>query len=224
MKNLIFLSLIILLPGCSKNRHNSTDSDKLTIQVNDTDFSKGRIGLKHEISLNDLENFHGHLCDGLVLGFLGLKEGLLKLYPNGIVDRTNTRIVSKSSPCLTDVAVYLTGGRFQFNTFFVSNEMDGIYVIQRIDNGETVMVNLNKGVKPAEIDSLGKMAVQGKLKPCELDELKKIEDTFSKFLMESNPKEIFTITKIPDFVWQPVLKNDFIKADILNKNKPICNP
>lgn len=100
------------------------------IKVVDTDFSKGRLGLEHTINLTDLEKFHGHLCDGLVVGFLGLNEGLKQLYPNGVVDRTNTRIVSKSSPYLTDAAVYVTGGRYQFNTFYVDNTIeDGFYII-----------------------------------------------------------------------------------------------
>ncbi len=195
-----------------------------TIEVIDTDFSKGRLQLKHYISLNDLEKFHGHLCDGLVVGFLGIKEGLDALYPNGIIDRTNTRIVSKSSPCLTDVAIYITGGRYQFNSFYVDNTIEnGFYIIQRKDNGKAVLVNLNKGVKPAKIDELGAIAVKGELPACDLDELKKMEDDFSKKLLSENPKTNFIVTPIFSFEWKPVLKNDYIKTDILNKNKSNCN-
>ena len=138
MKTLIFgISFVFVLSACNKapknknkmeNNSNTTivkENVEPTIKVVDTDFSKGRLGLEHELNLEDLEKFHGHLCDGLVVGFLGLKEGLNELYPNGIVDRTNTRIVSKGSPCLTDAAVYLTGGRYQFNSFYVSNDIDG---------------------------------------------------------------------------------------------------
>ncbi len=195
-----------------------------TIKVIDTDFSKGRLTLEHELNLNDLEKFHGHLCDGLVVGFLGIKEGLNILYPNGIIDRTNTQIVSKSSPCLTDVAVYITGGRYQFNSFYVDNSItNGFYIIQRKDNKKTVKVNLNKGVKPAEINELGAKAVKGKLPACDLDKLKKMEDNFSKKLLSSNPKNNFTVTQITNFEWKPVLKNDYVKTDILNKNKSNCN-
>ncbi len=206
---------------------NAKETDKSTapptIKVNDTDFSKGRLGLEHELTLKDLEKFHGHLCDGLVVGFLGIKEGLDVLYPDGIVDRTNTRIVSKSSPCLTDVAVYVTGGRYQFNTFYVSNDIPGFYVIQRIDNGKAVSVSLNKGVKPAEIDELGAKAVTGELAACELDSLKQMEDDFSEKLLSTNPKDNFTVAELDSFEWNPILKNDFTKTDILNKNKEKCN-
>ena len=194
-----------------------------TIQVIDTDFSKGRLTLKHEISLKDVAKFHGHLCDGLVIGFLGINEGLKALYPNGIIDRTNTQIISKGSPCLTDVAVYVTGGRFQFNSFYVDNSIkDGIYIIQRKDNGKAVKVAMNKGVKPAIIGQMGKKAIKGELPACDLDKLKKMEDDFSKKLLHSDPKENFTITFVTDFKWKPILKNDYLKTDILNKNKPNC--
>lgn len=202
-----------------KNNHIKTG-----MRVNDTDFSKGRLGLNHELNLEDFEKFHGHLCDGLVVGFLGIKEGLKVLYPDGVIDRTNTRIVSKSSPCLTDVAVYATGGRYQFNSFYVDNSIeDAFYVLQRIDNGKAVKVQLKKGIKPLEIDELGNKAIKGELPACDLDELKKMEDDFSSKLLATEPKDNFTVTEVKNFKWKPILKNDFIKTDILNKNKAECN-
>ena len=237
MKNSIYLfifSCAILACNPQESKENETESNPQseinkeinspTITVIDTDFSKGRLTLEHELSLTDLENFHGHLCDGLVVGFLGIKEGLDVLYPNGIIDRTNTRIISKSSPCLTDVAIYITGGRYQFNSFYVDNTIeDGFYIIQRKDNGKTVKINLNKGIKPAEIDILGKKAIEGELPACDLDKLKKLEDDFSEKLLSTNPKDNFTVTEITNFEWNPILKNDYTKTDILNKNKTNCN-
>ena len=195
-----------------------------TIKVLDTDFSKGRLKQEHSLTLKDLEKFHGHLCDGLVVGFLGINEGLKQLYPNGIVDRTNTRIVSKSSPCLTDVAVYVAGGRYQFNSFYVDNSIkDAFYIIQRKDNGKAVKVAMNKGVKPKEISEMGAKAVKGELPACDLDKLKTLEENFSKKLLSTNPKDNFTVTELKDFEWKPILKNDYTKTDILNKNKQNCN-
>lgn len=193
------------------------------IKVNDTDFSKGRLGNIQNIDLEDLTKFHGHLCDGLVVGFQGLNEALKILYPDGIVDRTNLRIVSKPSPCLTDVAVYLTGGRYQFNTFYVSKDIEGLFIVQRIDNGKAVSVSLNKGVKPAEIDRLGKLAENKELDACGLNDLKKLEDDFSSFLLKTDPKLNFTTKEISGFVWKPILQNTFIKTDILNKNQVKCS-
>lgn len=133
--------LIFIFSACSTNKH-------ISFTTLDTDFSKGRLNHIQKVSINDLEKFHGHLCDGLVVGALAMQQAFNELYPNQPIDRTNLRIVSKPSPCLTDVAIYLTGGRYQFNTFYVDTTFNGLYIVQRIDNQQTVLVILNKGVKP----------------------------------------------------------------------------
>ncbi len=50
-----------------------------------------------------------------------------------------------------------------------------------------------------------------------------MEDEFSRKLMVSNPEEIYTATEITGFEWKPILKNDYLKTDILNKSKSACN-
>ena len=218
MKVISVLFIMFLFASCTPVRNT-----EMKITTIDTDFSKGRIGLQHEIGLNDLENFHGHLCDGLVVGFLGLHQALVQLYPDKIIDRTNTRIVSKPSPCLTDAAIYLTGGRYQFGTFYVSSDFEGLYIVQRIDTKEAWAVRLKDGAKPSEIDRLGTIAVSGNLSPCGLDSLKEMEDQFTKKLLEANPEDYFEMLQVKDFDWNPTLRNDFTKTDILNKNQPKCN-
>lgn len=211
-----FFFLFFVFVSCSRNTN-------IIFHVKDTDFSKGRLNNEQTIELNDLVKFHGHLCDGLVLGSLAIQEALKALYGNDAIDRTNLRIVCVSSPCITDVAIYITGGRYQFNTFFVDNNINAIYVVQRIDNSATVSVNLNKGIKPRAIDSLGLLAMNGKLSSCGLDSLKRMEDEFTQALLKSEPKDLFTVTHLSDFKWSPVLRNDFLKSDVLNKNKAECN-
>ncbi len=220
MKKLMHLFVLIFLVACQSN---GIVLKTRNVKTLDTDFSKGRLGLEHSITLEDLEKFHGHMCDGLVVGYQALSEVFKLLYPNEPVDRTNTRIVSKSSPCLTDAAIYLTGGRYQFNTFYVFEGIQGLFVVQRIDTEKTVMVTMNQGVKPKEIDRLGSLAVKGELNSCQLDELKSMEDDFSEFLLKTNPAENFKVSELSDFQWKPVLKNDFIKTDILNKYSPLCD-
>ncbi len=192
------------------------------MKVNDTDFSKGRLGHVQTIDLNDLVKFHGHLCDGLVVGHLALQEALNELYLDGITDRTNTRIISKPSPCLTDVAIYTTGGRYQFNTFYTTEEFEGLFVVQRIDTKEAVSVSMKKGVKPVEIDQLGSLAVKGELSSCDLDKLQSLEDDFATELLSTKASDNFIVHKISNFNWEPVLKGDFIKTDVLNKDKAKC--
>lgn len=190
-----------------------------TATVIDTDFSKGQLTHIQQIKYKDLVRFHGHSCDGLLEGMQALQLGLKVLYPDGIVDRTNTRAISKSSPCLTDAAIYLTGGRYQYHTFYVDNGIEGLYILQRIDNGQTVTVIRNAGVKPPEIDSLGSLAIEQKLSINQLNELKRLEEKYAKFLMRTPPKLNFTVKHITQFNWQPVLQSNFIKTDIINKNK-----
>lgn len=193
-----------------------------SIKVIDTDFSKGRLQNIQTITLNDAAKLHGHLCDGLVVGFLGLKETLYKIYPDSVIDRTNTRIVSKSSPCLTDIAVFLTGARYQYNTFYVSDSIPYLFIVQRSDTEQTFGAKLKTGLKPVAIDSLGKLATLGELDACGIDTLRKLEEEFSSFLLSKKAQDLFMIEKIKKFEWQPVLKNHFLKTDILNKGIKKC--
>lgn len=195
---------------------------KTGMRVNDTDFSKGRLGNIQTIDLDDLVKFHGHLCDGLVVGHLALQQAMKQLYPDGLIDRTNTRVVSKASPCLTDAAIYDTGGRYQFNSFYVSDAVDGLFVVQRIDTEKTVGVQIKNGLKPKEIDQLGAIAIKGELPACDLDKLKNLEDDFTETLLSTDAKKNFIVTEISDFNWNPVIKSNYIKTDILNKNAPKC--
>jgi acetolactate decarboxylase len=187
-------------------------------KVIDTDFSKGQLVNIQNIKYSDLVKFHGHSCDGLLEGMQALQLGLGVLYPQGIVDRTNTRVVSKSSPCLTDAAIYLTGGRYQYNTFYVDDNISGMYIIQRIDNGKAVAVSRKENVKPAIIDIMGKQAIDKKLSYSQLRELKKLEDEYSKKLRKSHPQSNFIVKELTDYQWKPLLNSSFVKTDIINKN------
>ena len=193
-----------------------------SLKVIDTDFSKGRLTNEQQITLSDVAKFHGHLCDGLVVGFLGLRQTIYLLFSDSMADRTNLRIVSKSSPCLTDIGIYLTGARYQFNTFYVSDSISYAFIFERIDTKKAYGVKLKPGIKPTQIDSLGNLATKGKLMACDLDVLHKMEDDFTEKLLAYNPKNIFIIDEILNFNWNPILNNTFIKTDILNKQKPIC--
>lgn len=209
MKLKLILLLIVLT--------NVAFAQNPSIKVLDTDFSKGRLQNLQNITLNDAVKLHGHLCDGLVVGFLGLKETLYKLYADSIIDRTNNRIVSKPSPCLTDVAIFMTGARYQYNTFYVSDSINYQFIAQRIDNEKTYGVKLKPGLMPSAIDSLGKLAIKGNLDACGIDSLRKIESKFSSFLLSKNPKDLFIIEEIKNYKWLPVLKSNFLKTDVLNK-------
>ncbi len=215
MKLKVFLILIIFTNG--------TFSQNSSVKVIDTDFSRGRLQNVQTITLDDAVKLHGHLCDGLVVGFLGLKETMYKLYTDSIIDRTNNRIVSKPSPCLTDIAIFMTGARYQYNTFYVSDSIKYQFIVQRIDNEKTYGVKLKSGLMPSAIDSLGKLAVKGDLDACGIDSLRKLESQFSSFLLSKNPQDLFIIEEIKNYKWVPVLKSNFLKTDVLNMKLKDCN-
>ena len=212
--------LIILLTTLS----NISFAQNPSIKVLDTDFSKGRLQNIQTITLDDAVKLHGHLCDGLVVGFLGLKEALYKLYPDSIIDRTNNRIVSKPSPCLTDIAIFMTGARYQYNTYYVSDSIKYQFIVQRIDNDKTFGVKLKPGLMPTAIDSLGRLATKGELDACGIDSLRKLENQFSTFLLSQKPQDLFIIEEIKNYKWLPVLKGNFLKTDVLNKKLQNCLP
>lgn len=217
MKHFIFMLVGVVLFSCGRD-----SAPQIQFHVIDTDFSKGRLTFEQKIDLDDLVKFHGHLCDGLVVGAQAMQVVLDELYPTSPIDRTNLRIVSKPSPCLTDVAVYLTGGRYQFNTFYVDESIEGLFVVQRLDDLTAFSVELKRGIKPAEIDSLGVLAVQQVLAPCMIDTLRQLEDAFTDYLLSHSPEKNFSWKELTEFTWSPRLRSDFIKTDVVNKSLQSC--
>jgi len=70
------------------------------IAVRDTDSALGRYNLQtKQVGLKDVARVHGHMCDGLVIAFVEIKAVLSKLFPDGVVDRTDLQVVSKNGPC-----------------------------------------------------------------------------------------------------------------------------
>lgn len=217
MKQFFFLMALIFAScqtGAPKNNW--------SVVVVDTDFSKGRLGHVQTITLADLEKFHGHLCDGLVVGALAFEFGMASLQPEGPINRTNFRIISHPSPCLTDVAAYLSGGRYQYNTLVASASQLGVYTIQRLDNLQVVHVALKNGIKPAAIDSLGALATQQVLPPCDVAALRKLEEDFIATLFSKPMEAFFERTTLTDFTWPVPAHAVFQKTDVLNKNLAPC--
>lgn len=76
-----------------------------------------------------LEKFHGHFCDGLVVGALAFEQAMLVLYPNQLIDRTNLRIVSKPLPCQLN---YLKTIEDQFAKNLVQTKTNNNFLIKEI--------------------------------------------------------------------------------------------
>lgn len=182
-------------------------ADLPTVSVRNTESSHGRYARETKtILVKDLVKFHGHACDGLFRGVLALSLALDALFPEGIVDRTDLRVLSRNSPCLGDVAAYLTGGRVRFNTQDVRDEPGVWFVVQRITTGETVRVAENLDVYPAHLTAEeSRLVAAGTAAPEALDALQTAQWDWVRTVLLATPRTaLYTVTPVPHFRWEPV--------------------
>ena len=125
------------------------------VKVVDTVSSLGPLAtVPQTITLADLVRYHGHLCDGLVVAAAGIAAGLGRLFPGGVVDRTDLVAAANASPCYGDAAAYLTGARARYGTLVVDKGLGDVWILHRRSTGATVRVSLRPGIKPAELPGL----------------------------------------------------------------------
>lgn len=121
--------------------------------VRDTRSAQGVLDTRTKlVTVADLVKFHGHACDGLVrasYAFRALFDAMLG--PTTPIDRTDLQVVSKNSPCLGDVAAYLTGGRVRFGTHRLDPDLGVGFVVQRLSDGLTFEVREEAGFFPSLI-------------------------------------------------------------------------
>ncbi len=193
------------------------------ILVRDTDSALGRYNLyTKEIGLKDLARTHGHLCDGLVIVFVLLRAAFEQLFDDGVVDRTDLRVVTKNSPCMVDTAAMLSGARINFQTLRIDASLNNTFIVQRISTAETVQVALKSGVFPKQTAELaGKIRGDrsaGKEVSAELiDQIEQLHDELSLKLLSSPPEELLEITSLTNYKFH---FNDLYigRGDVINKS------
>ena len=193
------------------------------VLVRDTESALGRLSTQPKaISLKDLARMHGHLCDGLVISFVELKAALLQLFPDGVVDRTDLRVVSKNGPCWVDAAAWLTGARIAFQTLRVDASVGDGFIIQKISTGETWEVRLKPGVFPepqAKLEShIRELWAAGQLvNPADVDRFEAMANELSRHLLNTPPAELLVLTARPGYRFQ---FNDLYggRGDIINRD------
>lgn len=235
----LFISLFILTGSNISYANNQSKTDNspnwfypewaanakynVPINVLDTDSALGRYSLKtKELGLKDLARVHGHLCDGLVISYIEIKAALEKLFPDGKVDRTDLRVVSKNGPCWVDTASMMTGSRINFGTLSIDPKIGDGFIIQRISTGEAYSVHLKAGVFPREQDELEKRIRKARAedKPVtkqDIDTVEKMADNLSKKLLNSPPSEILDIKSMPEYNYNFTFSTGN-RGDIINKN------
>jgi len=110
-----------------------------------------------EISLDDVGKYSGHICAGISLSFLLVKQVLEALYPNGEVPvRGQIRVAAQGGDDPIDVASYITGarafyGRQEVNAgdLIIDKSLTGdkdtfTMIFYRKDNGKMIKAVFNK--------------------------------------------------------------------------------
>lgn len=193
------------------------------VLVRDTQSALGRISANpKEIRLKDLARMHGHLCDGLVISFVELKAALQRLFPDGVVDRTDLRIVSKNGPCWVDAAAWLTGARINFQTLRVDSAVGDGFIVQKISTGEAWEVRLKPGVFPEALAALEKkirdLRANGQpVDPADVERFEEAANVLIRQLLNTPPADLLSLTERPAYRFH---FNDLYggRGDIINRD------
>ena len=123
-----------------------------TFRVRDTRSAQGRLDPRHKtVTVADLVLAHGHACDGLLRGVWAMRALADVAFAEEGFDRSDLLVVSKNSPCLGDVAAYLTGGRNRFGTHRLDDRLGVGFQVQRLSTREAWEVREAPGFFPANI-------------------------------------------------------------------------
>jgi formylmethanofuran dehydrogenase subunit E len=196
--------------------------------VRDTASSHGRYadGTKC-ITFKDLVKFHGHPCDGLFRGGVALSRAFALLTGDSPVDRTDLRVMSRNSPCLGDVAAYLTGGRTRFGTQDVRDEAGVWYIVGRLSDGATVRVVERSGFYPHDLQALeATLVATRQAEPDTLDRLQAAQWAWVRDVLSTADWDAaYPAERLPDFHWEQVPYGHLgIRTDVLFKNVPRVVP
>ncbi|MDD3014058.1 MAG: formylmethanofuran dehydrogenase subunit E family protein [Candidatus Gastranaerophilales bacterium] len=195
------------------------------VTVLDTDSGLGRYSLQtKQLGLKDLARIHGHLCDGMVIAYIEIKAALEKLFPDGVIDRTDIRIVSKNGPCWVDTASMMTGARINFKTLSIDKSIGDGFIVQRISTGEAYDVHLKTGIFPEKQTALEakirKLRAEDKpVSTNDINEVEKMANELSQCLLNTSPSEILNILPLKNYNFVPTFSPGK-RGDIINKNMP----
>lgn len=197
------------------------------LMVLDTDSALGRLNQHPKaLRLIDVARVHGHLCDGLVTSWVELSAALGALFPNGVVDRTDVRVVSKNGPCWADAAAWMTGARPNQGTLILDNSVGTDFVVQRISTRQVVRVALRPGLYPADLTALeahirSLRARGGAVTADEIDRFEREADAYSRRLLNTPPLHAVALTRPADFAF-PTKSPDPLAArsDIIDRDAP----
>lgn len=194
------------------------------VWVRDTDSALGRYNLyPKKLDIKTLARTHGHLCDGLVLAYVELSHTLPKLFSDGVIDRTDIRIVAKNSPCLVDTSALMSGARINHKTLSLDNTLDGSFIVQRISTGKTYKVSLAdksflKVLKSKEEAIKTKQKLHQKVTAKEIDEVEALAFEAMRYMLQTNPKKLLKIKELKGYQYHFNITGIGSRSDVKNKN------
>ncbi|HUV97325.1 MAG TPA: formylmethanofuran dehydrogenase subunit E family protein [Acidobacteriaceae bacterium] len=197
------------------------------LMVLDTDSALGRRNLyPKRITLKDVARMHGHLCDGLVTAWVELSAALQVLFPDGVVDRTDVRVVSKNAPCWADAGAWMTGARINQGTLILDNSVGDGFIVQRISTGKVMRVSLRAGVYPAQLAALeqsirSRRAHGEAVAPQEIDRFERDANEYSRKLLNTPPDRAITLERLADYHFPDHSQNPLApRSDTINRDAP----
>jgi formylmethanofuran dehydrogenase subunit E len=237
----LLASLALALGGCAALAPGADDPDTpdgyypawLTeapyapvFKVRDTVNKYGRYASETKtITVKDLIKFHGHFCGGLVEGATALRVAFDRLFPDGVIDRTDLMIASNNSACGGDVAAYLTGARARFGSHLIDPKLkESDFVVQRVSTGKTVRVVINAATYPQDVRTQMKKIESGTFTPADIDRFQDLQWAYAKKLVSRPAIESVDVTDNAAYTWPaPPCKDMGRRRDNDYKNMPETN-
>ncbi len=172
-------------------------------KVRDTVNKYGRYATEpKDVTIKDLIKFHGHFCGGLVEGATALRVAFDRLFPEGMIDRTDLIIASNNSACGGDVAAYLTGARTRFGTHLIDPQLkESDFVVKRVSTGKTVRVAINAATYPKDVRTQMMKIESGRFEPADLDLFQDLQWAYAKKLVSRLATESVDVTDNPVYMW-----------------------
>lgn len=196
-------------------------------KVRDTVNKYGRYTAETKtITVKDLIKFHGHFCGGLVEGATALKVAFDRLFPDGIVDRTDLVIASNNSACGGDIAAYLTGARTRFGSHRIDLKLrESDFVVKRVSTGKSVRVVINAATYPHDVRTQMKKIESGTFEPADIDLFQDLQWDYAKKLVTRPTIESVDVTDNPAYTWpDPPCRDMGTRRDNDYKNVPEARP
>ncbi len=170
------------------------------VTVVDTVSSLGPLAAQPQVlTLADLVRYHGHPCDGLLVAAAGIAEGLKRLFPDGVVDRTDLVAAVNRSACYGDAAAYLTGARSRYGSLVIDPSLGDEWIVGRRSTGQSVRVILRAGFKPPELAGMERELRAAACPPALIAAVQGLQRRFASAALAVPPARAFEILPLPRF-------------------------